>query len=78
MVGHQGAVALRGGDHGHRKGICSEVSAHAEVSYLSPTSLRYYTPKVHPPTPLGNVFEGTMRGHMRYDSVPPAPPRKLT
>eukprot|EP00959_Pyramimonas_sp_CCMP1952_P157251 3288343-Pyramimonas_sp.AAC.1 len=51
MVDHQGAVALRGGDHGHREDTCTEASAHANLD--------------------------TMRGHMRYDIAPPAPPREL-
>eukprot|EP00959_Pyramimonas_sp_CCMP1952_P140472 2939254-Pyramimonas_sp.AAC.1 len=78
MVDHQGAVARRGGDHGHRKDTCTEASAYAEVSYPNPASLLYYTPKVHTPTPLGNFFGDTMHGTMRYESVPPAPLRKLT
>eukprot|EP00959_Pyramimonas_sp_CCMP1952_P313201 6555838-Pyramimonas_sp.AAC.1 len=60
MVEREGEVALRGGALYHRKDTCSAASAHAEVSYLSPTSLRYYTPGVHQPAPLGNVFEYTM------------------
>eukprot|EP00959_Pyramimonas_sp_CCMP1952_P189180 3957155-Pyramimonas_sp.AAC.1 len=61
-----------------RKDTCSDTSAHAEASYSSYTSLGYYTPDVHPPTPLGNFFDNTMRGNMRYDIVPPPPPRRLT
>eukprot|EP00959_Pyramimonas_sp_CCMP1952_P067906 1417251-Pyramimonas_sp.AAC.1 len=45
---------------------------------MSPTSPRYYTPEVHPPTPLGKFFDDTMHGSMRYDTVPPPLPRRRT
>eukprot|EP00959_Pyramimonas_sp_CCMP1952_P016911 358744-Pyramimonas_sp.AAC.1 len=53
MVEHQGAVGLRGGMYiatQYRKDTCSDTSAQADVSYLHPTSLRFYTPEAHPPT----------------------------
>eukprot|EP00959_Pyramimonas_sp_CCMP1952_P395069 8277486-Pyramimonas_sp.AAC.1 len=78
MVENQGAVGLRGGMYittHNRKDTCSATSALAEVSYSNPTSLRYYNPEVHPPTPLGNFIEDTMHGNMRYDFAPPPPPR---
>eukprot|EP00959_Pyramimonas_sp_CCMP1952_P307886 6443861-Pyramimonas_sp.AAC.1 len=53
MVEHQGEVALRGEALYHRKDTCTAASAHAEVSYLSPTFLRCYSSEVHPPTPIG-------------------------
>eukprot|EP00959_Pyramimonas_sp_CCMP1952_P304076 6363994-Pyramimonas_sp.AAC.1 len=56
MVEHQGAVGLRGGMYittRSRKDTCSVTSVLAEASYMRPTSLRYYTPEVHPPTPIG-------------------------
>eukprot|EP00959_Pyramimonas_sp_CCMP1952_P122585 2562729-Pyramimonas_sp.AAC.1 len=62
----------------YRKDTCSDASAHAEVSYLRPTSLRLYTPEVHPPPPIGNLFDDIMHGNMRYDTLPPPPPRRLT
>eukprot|EP00959_Pyramimonas_sp_CCMP1952_P368234 7713628-Pyramimonas_sp.AAC.1 len=43
-----------------------------------PPTLRYFTPEVHPPTPLGYFFENKMHGNMRYDTVPPPFPRRLT
>eukprot|EP00959_Pyramimonas_sp_CCMP1952_P390614 8185761-Pyramimonas_sp.AAC.1 len=81
MVEHQGAVALCGGMYiatQYRKGTCSATSAPAGVSHSYPTSLRYYTPEIHPPTPLGNLFEDIMHGSMRYDVLPPPTPRRLT
>eukprot|EP00959_Pyramimonas_sp_CCMP1952_P465237 9487962-Pyramimonas_sp.AAC.1 len=36
----------------HSEVTCGDTSAYAEASYLRPTSLRYYTPEVHPPTLL--------------------------
>eukprot|EP00959_Pyramimonas_sp_CCMP1952_P221774 4636517-Pyramimonas_sp.AAC.1 len=45
IVEHQGEVAVREGAPYHCKDICSAASAYAEVSYLSPTSQRYYTPE---------------------------------
>eukprot|EP00959_Pyramimonas_sp_CCMP1952_P130230 2723095-Pyramimonas_sp.AAC.1 len=58
-VEQQGAVGSRGGVYittQHSKDTCSDTSACAEVPYSRPTPLRYYTPEVHPPTPLGNFF----------------------
>eukprot|EP00959_Pyramimonas_sp_CCMP1952_P280513 5863648-Pyramimonas_sp.AAC.1 len=49
----------------HSKDTRSETSAYAEASYLRPTSLRYYTPEVHPTTPIGNFVEDVMHGSMR-------------
>eukprot|EP00959_Pyramimonas_sp_CCMP1952_P452697 9467025-Pyramimonas_sp.AAC.1 len=60
VVEDQGAVGLRGGMYintQYSKGACSGTSACAEASYFRPTSLRYYTPEVHPPTPIGQFFE---------------------
>eukprot|EP00959_Pyramimonas_sp_CCMP1952_P327372 6853687-Pyramimonas_sp.AAC.1 len=62
----------------YSKDTCSDTSAHAEASYFRPTTLRYYTPEVHPPTQIGNFFENIMHGNMQYDTVPPPPPRRLT
>eukprot|EP00959_Pyramimonas_sp_CCMP1952_P402965 8443871-Pyramimonas_sp.AAC.1 len=66
MVEHQGAVGLRGGMYittHDRKDTCSDTSAYTEVSYLRPTSLRYYTPEVHPPTLIGSFFEDNAWKH---------------
>eukprot|EP00959_Pyramimonas_sp_CCMP1952_P176978 3699134-Pyramimonas_sp.AAC.1 len=55
MVEQWGAVGWRGGMYittHSRNDTCSVTSALAEASYSSPTSLRYYTPEVHPPTPF--------------------------
>eukprot|EP00959_Pyramimonas_sp_CCMP1952_P460983 9480783-Pyramimonas_sp.AAC.1 len=81
MVEHQGAVGLCGGMYiatQHRKDTCTDTPAQAEVSYLHPTSLRFYTPEVHPSTPVGNFFEYAMRGNMRYDILPLPTPRRLS
>ena len=78
MVDHQGAVALRGGELGHRKDTCYATSALAEASYPSPASLRFYTPKVYPPTPTQDVFEDTKHGNMHNARTRAAAPRKLT
>eukprot|EP00959_Pyramimonas_sp_CCMP1952_P039786 832086-Pyramimonas_sp.AAC.1 len=78
MVEHEGEVASRGGALYRRKDTCTAASAHAEVSYLSLTFLRYYTLEVHPLTPIGNFFEDTMHGNMRHDIAPPAPPHTRT
>eukprot|EP00959_Pyramimonas_sp_CCMP1952_P165878 3467039-Pyramimonas_sp.AAC.1 len=67
MVEHQGAVGLRGKMYittHNRKDTHSDTSAHAEASYSCPTSLRYYTSDVHPPTPIRNLLEDTMHGNM--------------
>eukprot|EP00959_Pyramimonas_sp_CCMP1952_P004017 84439-Pyramimonas_sp.AAC.1 len=60
MVEHQGAVGLRRGMNittHNRKDTRSATSVLAVAFYSSPTSLRYYTPEVHPPIPSGNFFE---------------------
>eukprot|EP00959_Pyramimonas_sp_CCMP1952_P105062 2196168-Pyramimonas_sp.AAC.1 len=62
----------------YRKDTCSDTSAQAEVSYLHPTSLRFYTPEVHPLIHMGNIFEYSMHGNMRYEMLPPPTPRRLT
>eukprot|EP00959_Pyramimonas_sp_CCMP1952_P338354 7086012-Pyramimonas_sp.AAC.1 len=63
MVEHQSTVALRGRmyiyTHSH-KDTCSTISAHAEVSCMSPTSPRYYIPEVRPRTSIGILLEYTM------------------
>eukprot|EP00959_Pyramimonas_sp_CCMP1952_P032628 684362-Pyramimonas_sp.AAC.1 len=61
MVEHQGAVGLRGGVYittQYREETCSNASVRAEVPYSHLTSLCYYTPEVHPPTPIG-IFSKT-------------------
>eukprot|EP00959_Pyramimonas_sp_CCMP1952_P216063 4519274-Pyramimonas_sp.AAC.1 len=81
MVEHQGAVGLRGGAYittQYRKATCSDTSVQAEVPYSHLTSLRYYTPEVHPPTPIGNFFEYLMHGNIGYDILPPPTPCRLT
>eukprot|EP00959_Pyramimonas_sp_CCMP1952_P134333 2810256-Pyramimonas_sp.AAC.1 len=81
MVEHQGAVGLLGGmciTTQYSKDTCSDTFAYAEASDFRPRSRRYYTPEVHPPTPLGNFSEDIMHGNMRYDTAPPPPPRRLT
>eukprot|EP00959_Pyramimonas_sp_CCMP1952_P152315 3186680-Pyramimonas_sp.AAC.1 len=81
MVEHQGAVGLRGGVYiatQYRKDICSDTSAQAEVSLLHPTSLRFYTPEVHPPTQIANFFDDIMHGNMRYEILPRPTPRRLS
>eukprot|EP00959_Pyramimonas_sp_CCMP1952_P079144 1654367-Pyramimonas_sp.AAC.1 len=80
MAEHQGAVGLRGEIYAttqRRKETCSDASVQAEVSYLHPTSLRFHSPEVHPPTPIGNFFEDIMHGSMRYDILLPPTPRIL-
>eukprot|EP00959_Pyramimonas_sp_CCMP1952_P121677 2544195-Pyramimonas_sp.AAC.1 len=62
----------------NRKGTCSATSALAEASHSSPTSLRYYTPEVHPPALIRNFLEDAMQGNMRCDIAPPPPSRRLT
>eukprot|EP00959_Pyramimonas_sp_CCMP1952_P076779 1604542-Pyramimonas_sp.AAC.1 len=60
MVEHQGAVGLRGGMYiatQCRKDACSDTFVRAGVSYLHRTSLRHYTPEIHPPTPSGHLSE---------------------
>eukprot|EP00959_Pyramimonas_sp_CCMP1952_P225241 4710310-Pyramimonas_sp.AAC.1 len=63
MAEHQGTVGLRGGvyitTHNH-KDTCSATSVLAEACYMSPSSLRYYTPEVHPPTQVENFLEDAM------------------
>ena len=77
----QCAVNLRGGRLGPSKETCYAASAladYAEVSYPSPTSLRYYTPTITPPSPTRDVFEDTKHGNMLNARNRAAPPRKLT
>eukprot|EP00959_Pyramimonas_sp_CCMP1952_P232486 4858747-Pyramimonas_sp.AAC.1 len=62
----------------HNKDTCSDTSAYAGAIYLRPTSLRYYTPEVHPPTQIGIFFEDIMHGSVRYGIVPLPSPRRLT
>eukprot|EP00959_Pyramimonas_sp_CCMP1952_P183300 3832188-Pyramimonas_sp.AAC.1 len=71
MVEHHGAVGLRGRTYittHRRRGTCSDAFAHPEVSDLRATSLRFYTPEVHPPTPIGNFFGDILRGSVRCDA----------
>eukprot|EP00959_Pyramimonas_sp_CCMP1952_P439884 9209185-Pyramimonas_sp.AAC.1 len=80
MVVHQGAVALRGGVYiatQYRKETSSDTLAPAECSYSCPTSLRYCTPEVHPPTRIGHFFDDVMHGSVRCDILPPPTPRRL-
>eukprot|EP00959_Pyramimonas_sp_CCMP1952_P326100 6825927-Pyramimonas_sp.AAC.1 len=63
MVEHRGALGLRGGMYiitQYSKDTCSDASAYAEASCFRPTSLRYYAPEGHPPSPIGNFFEDRM------------------
>eukprot|EP00959_Pyramimonas_sp_CCMP1952_P360277 7544345-Pyramimonas_sp.AAC.1 len=78
MVEYQGAAGLRGGMHRfthNRKGTCSATSVFAEASYMSPASVCYYSPEVHPPTPTENFFDDATHGNMRNDIAPTPSPR---